>query len=229
MISRDYILSYAKPSRSYAQYPFKEVIQNDCYKTAGYRNLRIDTVFDVGANIGMFAIKANDLFPKAKIHCYEPVPETFEDLSYNLAKLCPSAVPHKVGVGRITASNNIYYRREGFSGDFSIGAPNKVSNKLHSSMALLLSTEDFVARKECRNAGRYIVKMDIEGGEINFIRSKAGEDFINRSVLSVFEFHCFELPKAMIVGMMKSKFGTRFKVWKSGVSSKTFMAMVDNR
>ena len=229
MISRDYILSYVKPSRSYAQHPFKEVIQNDCYKTAGYRNLKIDTVFDVGGNVGMFAIKANDLFPKAKIHSYEPVPDTFEALSYNLTKLCPNAVPHKVGVGRSTASHNVYYRREEFSGDFSIGRPTKSSDKLHNSLAFLMSAEDFVARKECQNAGRYIVKMDIEGGAIPFIRSKGGEGFTHRCVLSVFEFHCFELSKSMIMQMLKSKFGKRLKTWKSGVGSKTFMAMVDNR
>ena len=41
----------------------------------------IRTVVDAGANTGQFARRARRLFPAARLHCFEPVPEAFAALS----------------------------------------------------------------------------------------------------------------------------------------------------
>jgi len=41
-------------------------------------------VFDVGSNIGMFAITTKEQFPNSEIHCFEPMPDLFKVLSLNL-------------------------------------------------------------------------------------------------------------------------------------------------
>lgn len=46
-------------------------------KHAGYK---IETIFDVGANIGQSAIKFISAFPLAKIFCFEPVSANYEKL-----------------------------------------------------------------------------------------------------------------------------------------------------
>ena len=38
----------------------------------------VQTVFDVGANIGQSAVQYRRYFPDAHIHCFEPVPASFE-------------------------------------------------------------------------------------------------------------------------------------------------------
>lgn len=42
-------------------------------------------VFDVGANIGQTAVHILDLFPAARIHCFEPSPSVFKTLSAKLS------------------------------------------------------------------------------------------------------------------------------------------------
>ena len=39
-----------------------------------------EIIFDVGANIGSWTRMAQGLFPKARFFCFEPVPETYEQL-----------------------------------------------------------------------------------------------------------------------------------------------------
>ena len=45
--------------------------------------LNINTVFDIGANVGQFAKEIRALLPRSKIYSFEPVKECFEKLSSN--------------------------------------------------------------------------------------------------------------------------------------------------
>lgn len=224
-MTRSEVLDDASPSKRYAQYPYKEVVENDCYHTRSFRTERFDTIYDIGANVGMFAVKATQTFPGVPIHCFEPVPSTFGYLSKNLARLCPTASAHNFGVGAATQKLPVYYRREDFSGDMVIGKPTKWSKHLHSERAQLLSPSDFVAR--INPSGRYLVKMDCEGGELPFLRDQAGVNFIKGARIAVFEFHCFDITRAKLEKELRSIFGDRLKLWRAGVSG-TFMGMVDN-
>src|SRR5690348_1303439 len=38
-------------------------------------------VFDVGSNVGQSLSEIRELFPKATVHCFEPAPSTFANLS----------------------------------------------------------------------------------------------------------------------------------------------------
>jgi hypothetical protein len=46
----------------------------------GLRNLPINTVIDVGANLGQFAQEISEVFPHARIHCFEPLPNANQEL-----------------------------------------------------------------------------------------------------------------------------------------------------
>lgn len=45
-----------------------------------------DVVFDVGANIGLFTLYLNTLARRLTVHCFEPIPQTFEALRVNMAR-----------------------------------------------------------------------------------------------------------------------------------------------
>ncbi len=45
------------------------------------------TIIDVGSNVGQFALAAARRFPMAKIYCFEPVPDVYAALEYNLRNL----------------------------------------------------------------------------------------------------------------------------------------------
>lgn len=56
-------------------------------------------IFDVGANIGQSAAEYASAFPKAAIHCFEPVPDSFARLSAATATL-PRVTAHPVALGQ---------------------------------------------------------------------------------------------------------------------------------
>jgi hypothetical protein len=54
-------------------YEFKSIFYDDCY---GLRNIdgRVESILDIGSNIGLFSLAARSRFPSARIHGYEPNP-----------------------------------------------------------------------------------------------------------------------------------------------------------
>ena len=51
------------------------------------RQMEIKTVIDVGANTGQFATMINQVFPRARIYSFEPLPDCFSALVENTAYL----------------------------------------------------------------------------------------------------------------------------------------------
>jgi FkbM family methyltransferase len=56
-----------------------------------------DCIFDVGANVGHWAIAASEICPSATIHAFEIVPQIFDRLQHNTASL-PSIVTNNCGL-----------------------------------------------------------------------------------------------------------------------------------
>ncbi len=56
-------------------YYYREGLRFDCIKKYDFK-----TILDIGANEGLFAGKIITVFPNAKVHCFEPLKEAFEQL-----------------------------------------------------------------------------------------------------------------------------------------------------
>jgi FkbM family methyltransferase len=69
------------------------------------------TVIDVGANIGLFALEVlKRAGGRARIHCFEPIPETFELLRMNLGSYGSERVRlHRAGLGRAAGTAAFHY------------------------------------------------------------------------------------------------------------------------
>ena len=59
---------------------YKEIFDDKVYARHGIEISDGDTVIDIGANIGLFALFAKQEGSRAKIYCFEPAPETKEIL-----------------------------------------------------------------------------------------------------------------------------------------------------
>lgn len=71
----------------------KEVFEDREYLRHGIKLRRGDTVFDIGANIGLFTLLAHrECGEKAKIFAFEPIPAIFKVLSRNAKRYCKSGV-----------------------------------------------------------------------------------------------------------------------------------------
>lgn len=62
------------PDEKGVKVAFIELLLDDCYGCHEFKRLgkKIETVLDIGGNVGLFGIAARSAFPEAKIHCYEP-------------------------------------------------------------------------------------------------------------------------------------------------------------
>ena len=108
------------------------------------------TIVDIGANIGLFSLRAGSFFPKAKIHAYEPNPRLKCHLSKNLEQVQGDffleAVGSKGGNGHcIDSGDSRMGIFENGAGDSKMIGFNTVLDRIGTQIDLL--------------------KIDCEGGE----------------------------------------------------------------
>ncbi|HLI85637.1 MAG TPA: FkbM family methyltransferase [Bryobacteraceae bacterium] len=76
----------AAGARLDTRFLYREMFVRRSYEKHGIAIRPGDTIFDVGANIGMFALSLAGRFRDLRIYCFEPVPGTFACLQRNLAE-----------------------------------------------------------------------------------------------------------------------------------------------
>lgn len=86
---------------------YAEIFVGHCYEQEGIALTGCRVVLDVGANVGMFALRVKQVAPDARVYCFEPAPLSFACLATNLAahpgiSLCECAVARTPGAQRLT-------------------------------------------------------------------------------------------------------------------------------
>lgn len=89
----------AAQARFDTMFLYRENFVRHCYEQHGVVVQPGDLIFDVGANVGMFAMSVMRRFRQLRIYCFEPVPSTYACLSRNLAE------PALQGDHKVTALN----------------------------------------------------------------------------------------------------------------------------
>ena len=155
---------------------FSEVLEYDWDGLDAFLKQRAiynPVVVDIGANVGAFALWAQGRFPRSKIICYEPHPETFTFLELNVRNFaqCYNAA--------VSVHENIYIEEGRNRLCTTITQWPKDLNAPRAT--------SIMPRMAVHKAN--IVKMDCEGGESDIIVNLQGNfpDFL------VFEYHSEEL------------------------------------
>lgn len=68
------------------EHMYNEIFKNRVYLASGIAVADGDTIVDVGANIGMFAMFILSNYVHATVHCIEPVPANFKILQKNVER-----------------------------------------------------------------------------------------------------------------------------------------------
>lgn len=76
----------APESGTETNFIYKEIFESRCYEKHGISISDGDVVFDVGANVGIFACSLLKRFHHLKLYCFEPVPNTRACLERNIAE-----------------------------------------------------------------------------------------------------------------------------------------------
>lgn len=115
-----------------------------------------DTILDIGANVGAFALRAHQQWPAAKVICYEPMPFNLEQLRLQVSEQWCQVVPCAVRAS--AGEDNI------FIGDmFVTGGFVKGTRQTNQTIRV-----NCVAASELPSAA--LVKIDTEGSEVEILR-----------------------------------------------------------
>lgn len=126
------------------------------------------TIFDIGANVGEYAILTKGACPAAKLYCFEPVSTTFDQLKKNLANAQVNDV-ELINMGMSDKSEKLKINIYDASAHSSIYDIKGLDNAAQNQEFIEVTTGDAFMQKADISAIDFI-KLDIEGAEMNALR-----------------------------------------------------------
>lgn len=134
--------------------------------------LHIDTVFDVGANVGQSARRYREWFPRAKLLCFEPASGTFERLQRGLGNE-PNVRCFRLALGAARGRARMVVEPNSEL-SFVVGAAGgaAASAGAHEEDVELTTLDDFCRERSIERIG--LLKLDTEGGELDVLAGAAG-------------------------------------------------------
>lgn len=180
------------------------------------KSLNCNTIIDVGANKGQFALAARKCFPGAKIYSFEPLShpavifnKVFAD-DKNI-KLFPFAISDETGEAEIHISHREdsssllpigEKQNEMFPGTYEVGVEKITMKKLHE----VLSSADLKPP--------VLMKIDVQGFELNVL--KGSTELLNNIKYIYSECSYLELYKGQALYPEISEFLTKYGFFKTG-------------
>lgn len=163
------------------------------------KHYNINTIFDIGANIGEFATELRTYLPSAKIISYEPLKECFYTLNETM-KGDANFVSFNLAIGNsneeIEINKSDYTPCSSFleMEDFHKQEFPKSINSTKEKVKIVTLDEEF--KKENRKEN-ILIKIDVQGFEDNVI--KGGQDAIKKSKIVLIESCFVSLYKGQIL------------------------------
>ena len=155
------------------KYIFNEIFKNKVYKKLTLKS--DDVVFDIGANVGFFALYASK--DVKKVICFEPDKENFSLLEENTSSLDNIILENKAVIGGHEKTRTFYLNTKKNKGAHSLYV-----KRGRQEVTVDCSNINSLLQKYSPNK----VKMDIEGGEREVIY--AIKEWSNIDEL-IFEYH----------------------------------------
>lgn len=116
------------------------------------------TILDIGANIGWYALHAADQFPSSIVHAFEPVPRTFGYLQRNVAtNNLPNVMLHNFGLSDNAGEVTFFVYPEGSGGA-------AMANTSGRSNVTPITAQ--VRRLDDLDLSPDVIKIDVEGAEL---------------------------------------------------------------
>lgn len=164
------------------------------------------TIIDIGAHIGATSIFLATQEENVKIFSFEPLPENFELLKYNikLNGLQDKIFPFRLGVAR-KKGKRLFFRERVNLGASSLFPRNHQSTK--KEMIKCITLKEIFNLNKIRTCG--LLKIDCEGAELEILLNTPRSIFKKIKNI-VLEYH---LKKAEMQKLRKFLELNHFKVW----------------
>ena len=147
------------------------------YSLLGLRSLPIGIVIDVGANRGQFARYIREIYPRAQILCFEPLPDAFAALAA-WARTLPGE-PVKVfqlALGDAAGTVSMYHHT-GHDASSSMLATTALATSLYPQLQAqaqveveLTTLDRALAFLDRQSPPEILIKLDVQGYESRVIR-----------------------------------------------------------
>jgi FkbM family methyltransferase len=192
---------------------------------------RIRTVFDVGANVGDWAIQAASRFPEAQIHCFE----LSESTRSTLRDRCMGQNFHVADVALGAQTGAIEYK------DYGSGSlvNTMVATEFHDSQqphvmrtAAVITGDEYMASRGVTQID--LLKVDVEGAEMQVLRGFEGALMQGRIRVIQFEYG-YANGDAGSGNLMRDFYGlleaggySVGRLWSAGVQFRPFSHELNN-
>jgi len=149
-------------------YDFRSNGENFVLETLA-RQPGVETILDVGANVGEWSAMAARSIPGATIHSFELVPETRERLRATCAPY-PNVHAQPFGLSEAPGEVDVYYSPEMNANATCVNGISELFHKIHPpALKAAVTTGDLFCEKT--GIGRIdFLKMDVEGFEPQVLR-----------------------------------------------------------
>lgn len=139
------------------------------YEREGFQINNDDTVIDIGAHIGLFALFASQFCKDGMIYCFEPVKENYDILLYNLQlNHIKNVKPHNIAVSHHIGTVTIFLNDDESGHSMYVTSKKSITVQSNSLQNIIESNKI----EKCN-----FVKIDCEGEEYEIINSLPVEYF----------------------------------------------------
>lgn len=146
-----------------------------------------EPVFDVGANEGSFALEVAQLLPNCVIHCFEPMPSTFQRLIRRLGNDYRYSI-NNVAVSAAFGTLDLYDYAGETGTTHASSVPEAIATyfdrPLQSITVPTITIDDYL-RQNGTDLVR-LLKIDVEGHEEEVLRGAS--ESLKRSAIEVIQF-----------------------------------------
>lgn len=169
------------------------IIEYENNKFVWLKDLNINTILDIGANVGQFALEINHYLPSALICSFEPLEDVYLDLVKN-AEIIKNFRAFNLALGDFNGTSRIY--RNGFSAASSLLEISGLCKEAYPFTADtfvqkigLRRLDDIIASDDIELEPEVLIKLDVQGYEDRVIKGGINTFYKAKVVLTEI---CFE-------------------------------------
>ena len=165
----------------------------------------INTIFDIGANVGEFSIEIADCFPNAQIYSFEPLKEEYAQLVQNLKFKLKNPHTFNIALGDFNGYSKIY-KAYGDSGVSSIlkmkydKTNNRTSylvDSIQEEEIEVRRLDDFITEENIGFETEILIKLDVQGYELEVM--KGGGNVFSLARLLIVETNFTEMYEDQVL------------------------------
>lgn len=165
-------------------YTFKEIFIDKVYERITHHITRVETIIDLGANIGMASIFLQGYWPNAKLICVEPAVDNIELLKKNLQRSIDCGTC-QVLLGAVWGHSGTILISPLEKGHVNQRSCSEEQEGRRGQLVEAFTVQDIIKLSGFNNVD--VLKMDVEGAEAELFRGNV--DWLTSVELLAVEFH----------------------------------------